>query len=40
MIHLFAITYADQLRDSEKSIQRIVELSATFNSFLEKPTKG
>ena len=40
MVHLFGITYADQLRDSEESIQRIVERSDAPDSYYVEVNKG
>ena len=40
MIHLFGITYANQLRKSEESIQRIVERSDIPDSYHREVHKG
>ncbi|MDE0537853.1 MAG: hypothetical protein OXH94_03900 [Rhodospirillales bacterium] len=40
MIHLFGIIYADQLRDSEESTQRIVERSDIPDSYYAEVNKG
>ena len=40
MIHLFGITYANQLRDSEESIRSIVQRSGIRDSYVTEVNKG